>query len=74
MSFTEEYKKRKEEFEEYLRQLTYEFQTLPSELSQAVTYSLLCGGKRLRPVLLLEAVRMFGGDPNGAAVKFPIAI
>ncbi len=74
MSFTEEYKKRKEEFEEYLRQLTYEFQTLPSELSQAVTYSLLCGGKRLRPVLLLEAVRMFGGDPNGAAVNFALAI
>ena len=74
MSFTEEYKKRKEEFEEYLRQLTYEFQTLPSELSQAVTYSLLCGGKRLRPVLLLEAVRMFGGEPNGAAVNFALAI
>ena len=59
MSFTEEYKKRKEEFEEYLRQLTYEFQTLPSELSQAVTYSLLCGGKRLRPSEFRSRNRMY---------------
>ncbi len=74
MNFTEEYKKRKEKFENCLKKFSNELETLPSELSQAVAYSLFCGGKRLRPVLLLEAAQMFGGKNNVAATNFAIAI
>ena len=30
-------------------------------LKEAMTYSLLAGGKRIRPVLTLAACRLFGG-------------
>ena len=37
-----------------------------ADLYDAMRYSLLAGGKRLRPVLLLESCRMCGGDVEGA--------
>lgn len=43
------------------------------DLYDAMCYSLLAGGKRLRPVLLLESCRMCGGDVE-AAVPFAGAI
>ena len=44
-------------------------------LSESMTYSLTAGGKRLRPVLLLAACEMAGGDiddalPYAAAIEF----
>jgi len=38
-----------------------------SFLYEAEKYSLLAGGKRVRPFLVLEFCRMFGGDPECAA-------
>lgn len=38
---------------------------MPWLLSDAMRYSLLAGGKRLRPSMLLAAVDMLGGDANG---------
>lgn len=35
-------------------------------LADAVRYSLLSGGKRIRPFLTVEVSRMFGGDPTTA--------
>ena len=35
-------------------------------LQEAMEYSLLAGGKRIRPVLTLETCRLCGGDPQGA--------
>lgn len=32
------------------------------ELAQAVNYSMRAGGKRLRPILMMETYRMFGGE------------
>ncbi|MDR3050647.1 MAG: polyprenyl synthetase family protein [Oscillospiraceae bacterium] len=40
----------------------YEDGHIPEPLARAMRYSLLTGGKRLRPVLLLAAVDMLGGD------------
>ena len=37
------------------------------KLFEAMRYSLLAGGKRLRPVLVLEFCRMCGGDWQAAA-------
>lgn len=35
-------------------------------LCEAMNYSVAVGGKRIRPMLLLESCRMFGGDPEAA--------
>ncbi len=35
-----------------------------ADLQEAMEYSLLVGGKRIRPVLVLETCRMCGGDPQ----------
>ncbi len=42
-------------------------------LDEAMRYSLLAGGKRVRPALVLEFCRLFGGDPT-AAVPFAAAV
>ena len=39
---------------------------VPEKLMEAMLYSLLAGGKRLRPVLLLAACEMAGGTPEEA--------
>ena len=31
-------------------------------MAQAMNYSILAGGKRLRPMLILETLRLFGGE------------
>ena len=60
--------------EEYRRQVEDMLERLlPSERDElfagvidAMRYSLLGGGKRIRPILLLEFCRLCGGDPNKA--------
>ena len=42
-------------------------------LDEACRYSLMAGGKRVRPALTLEFCRMFGGDPE-AALPFAAAV
>ncbi len=42
-------------------------------LDEAMRYSLMAGGKRVRPALVLEFCRLFGGDP-AAAVPFAAAV
>lgn len=60
----QEYKLRMEQdreiIEKYLAQ-TLEEMPQYGDLQQAMKYSLLAGGKRLRPVLVLECCRMCGG-------------
>ncbi|MFQ9446854.1 MAG: polyprenyl synthetase family protein [Christensenellales bacterium] len=41
---------------------------IPRHLCEAMRYSLLAGGKRVRPVLLLAACDMLGGDISQARV------
>ena len=41
---------------------------------EAVNYSLLAGGKRLRPMFLYEAYRMFGGTDEKAVSPFMLAL
>ena len=47
----------------------------PSSIHQAMRYSVFAGGKRIRPILCLEAARIFGGDTEhalypGCAIEF----
>lgn len=44
-----------------------------ADLQEAMEYSLLASGKRLRPVLTMESCRMCGGDPQ-AALPFAAAV
>lgn len=44
-----------------------------ADLQEAMEYSLLAGGKRLRPVLVLECCRLCGGDPD-KAIPFAAAV
>lgn len=46
---------------------------MPEELYEAMRYSLLCGGKRIRPFLVLAFCRMHGGDER-AALPYACAI
>ncbi|MBP3452614.1 MAG: polyprenyl synthetase family protein, partial [Clostridia bacterium] len=52
-----------------LRSLGY----IPAKLLEAMEYSLAAGGKRLRPVLLLSACDMAGGDVQ-LALPFACAL
>ena len=46
---------------------------LSSKVTEAMRYSLLCGGKRIRPVLTLAFCELCGGDPQ-TALPFACAI
>lgn len=47
-----------------LAALTADKPVLRESICEAMEYSLLAGGKRLRPVLMLEFARMCGADPD----------
>ena len=54
--------------EEYLEGIYDEFKDLPQkQLFEAMEYSLLAGGKRLRPIFVFDFCRMCGGDWHEAA-------
>lgn len=54
--------------ESYLKDFYAQFHDLPqNKLFEAMEYSLLAGGKRLRPVLAMEFCRLCGSDPQQAA-------
>jgi len=76
---------RAEEFDAILAERTREAEEiilkyLPGEEGQqrevieAMNYSLLAGGKRLRPVLMQEVYRMCGGKPGAEIERFMAAI
>src|SRR5271156_1892831 len=41
-------------------------ETAPASIHRAMRYSVFAGGKRIRPVLCLEAARLFTENPEGA--------
>ena len=61
MSFNEEYREKKEYIENVLRAYLPEKEGYQKVIMEAMEYSLMAGGKRLRPVLMLETYRLFGG-------------
>jgi geranylgeranyl diphosphate synthase type II len=52
----------REEVERYLEQMVFSDEALTSGLEEAMRYSLLAGGKRIRPVLALATARAVGLD------------
>ena len=64
MISTAEYKRL---IEEELEKFAADTEKLPQKrLAEAMRYSLLAGGKRIRPMLMLEFCRISGGDINKA--------
>ena len=50
--------------DDYLRSLTFSADAATDGLDEAMRYSLLAGGKRIRPVLTLATARAVGGTPE----------
>ena len=62
MNFEEELKKRKERAEEILEAYLPAEEGFAAGLARAMNYSMRAPGTRLRPVLMEETYRMFGGE------------
>ena len=62
MNFNEIYREKKEYIENVLKKYLPEQEGYQKVIMEAMEYSLMAGGKRLRPVLMLETYRLFGGE------------
>ena len=62
VNFQDELKRRTEEIEAVLKSYLPREEGFAKTMAQAMNYSVLAGGKRLRPMLILETCRMFGGE------------
>jgi len=51
-------------FEEYLHKLRFTDEPRLGGLEEAMRYSMLAGGKRVRPTLCMETAWIFGADPS----------
>ncbi len=73
MDALKQFEEVKSSFEEFLRKETDEW-SFASPLGEAMKYSLFSGGKRYRPVLLLNAYKAFGGEIDEAVKLFAMAV
>ena len=60
--------------ERVLREHLPKEEGLQEKIMEAMNYSLLAGGKRLRPILMRETYRMCGGEDGRAIERFMAAI
>lgn len=73
VNFQDELKKRTEEIEKVLASYLPKEEGFARTMAQAMNYSVKAGGKRLRPMMILETLRMFGGDEK-LAYPFMVAM
>lgn len=74
VNFKNELENKKLEIERIIAQYLPAEEGFAEELARAMNYSMEAGGKRIRPMLMLEAYRMFGGtskviEPFVAAIE-----
>lgn len=62
MDFKEELKEKVKIVDEYMDKFLPPEDRYPDIISRAMRYSVFAGGKRLRPIMVMEACRAFGGD------------
>ena len=74
MDFKRELKERTENIEKILAVFEREEQGFQKTIFQAMNYSLMAGGKRLRPLLIQETYRLFGGSHEAVIHPFMAAI
>ena len=73
MAFKEDLKIKSTYIEDLLKQYMPKEEGYQKTIFEAMNYSLSSGGKRLRPILTLEAIKIVGGDIK-EAIPFCIAI
>ena len=74
MNFKEEQSKKVEVIETILKEYLPEQEGYQKVIMEAMEYSVMAGGKRLRPMLMQEVYKMFGGsgkeiEPFMAAIE-----
>ena len=74
MDFKRELKERTENIEKILAVFAPEEQGFQKTIFQAMNYSLMAGGKRLRPLPIQETYRLFGGSHEAVIHPFMAAI
>lgn len=62
MNFQDELTKRTEDAERVITSFLPAEEGFARTMAQAMNYSMLAGGKRLRPILIQETYRLFGGE------------
>ena len=62
MNFEKEMKKRVDYIESVLKSYLPKEEGFQKTVIEAMNYSLMAGGKRIRPMLILESYRLFGGE------------
>ena len=62
VNFKEKLQQRTDYAEEVVRRWLPVEEGFSTTMAQAINYSMCAGGKRLRPILLLETLRLFDGD------------
>ena len=67
MNYSERYENYRTHFEEYLQKRCAGMAFQPEILTESMRYSLLSGGKRVRPVLMFACAQMFGGKISDVA-------
>lgn len=73
MNFKEELKEKVKIVDEYMEKFLPPEDKYPEIIHKAMRYSVFAGGKRLRPIMVMEACRAFGGDVE-KAMPFACAI
>ena len=74
MQFEQELKEKTAEVEALLERMLPEEEGLQKTIFSAMRYSLMAGGKRIRPLLIAETYRFFGGTDIALAETFMAAI
>lgn len=74
MNFKEEFEKRVENIERVIRDYLPEETGYQKTVLEAMNYSVLAGGKRLRPMLMEESFRLFDGKNHKDVEPFMAAI
>ncbi len=74
MNFDQELHQKVSEIEEMLRSFIPREEGFQKVIMEAMNYSLLAGGKRLRPLMMEETFRLFGGQDKALLAPFMAAI
>ena len=64
MNFQDELKLRTLQVEKMIMQYLPKEEGFAKSMAEAINYSMCAGGKRLRPMLVLETAKLFGGEPE----------
>lgn len=74
MVFRQQMQAKVEEIEEILKKALPQEKSLQQTIFKAMEYSVMAGGKRLRPMLMKESFELFGGSQREALYCFMAAI